>query len=43
MKQEREEVYVNLKYAGSFHCMVEEWKDCEELTEAKAECKVEFR
>ena len=33
MKQEREreEVYVALPYAASFHCLVEEWKDCEEI------------
>ena len=31
MKQEREEVYVALQYAASFHCLVEEWKDCEEF------------
>ena len=31
MKQEREEVYVALQYAASFHCSVEEWKDCEEI------------
>ena len=31
MKQEREEVYVALQYAASFHCLAEEWKDCEEL------------
>ena len=31
MKQETEEVYVALQYAASFHCLVEEWKDCEEL------------
>ena len=31
MKQEREEVYVALQYAASLHCLVEEWKDCEEL------------
>ena len=31
MNQEREEVYVALQYAASFHCLVEEWKDCEEL------------
>ena len=30
MKQEREEVYVALQYAASFHCLVEERKDCEE-------------
>ena len=32
MQQEREEVYAALQYAASFHCLVEEWKDCEELT-----------
>ena len=31
MRQEREEVCVALQYAASFHCLVEEWKDCEEL------------
>ena len=31
VQQEREEVYEALQYAASFHCMVEEWKDCEEL------------
>ena len=31
MKQEREEVYVALQCAGGFHCLVEEWKDCEEI------------
>ena len=31
VKQEREEVYVALQNAISFHCSVEEWKDCEEL------------
>ena len=31
VKQERDEVYAALQYAASFHCMVEEWKDCEEL------------
>ena len=31
MKQERGEVYVALQYAASFHCLAEEWKDCEEL------------
>ena len=24
-------MYAALKYAASFHCLVEEWKDCEEL------------
>ena len=31
MQEEREEVYATLQYAASFHCLVEEWKDCEEL------------
>ena len=30
-QQEREEVYAALQYAASFHCLVEEWKDCDEL------------
>ena len=28
---EREEVYATLQKAASFHCLVERWKDCEEL------------
>ena len=31
VQQEREEVYAALRYAASFHCLVEDWKDCEEL------------
>ena len=31
VQQEREEIYAALQYAASFHCLVEEWKDCEEL------------
>ena len=31
VQQEREEVYAALRYAASLHCLVEEWKDCEEL------------
>ena len=31
MQQEREEVYAALQYAASSHCIVEQWKDCEEL------------
>ena len=31
MQQEREEVFAALRCAASFHCLVEEWKDCEEL------------
>ena len=42
MQQEREEVYAALQYAASFHCLVEEWKDCEELR-PKPKRKVEFR
>ena len=30
-EREREEVYAALQYAASFHCLVEEWKDCDEL------------
>ena len=31
VQQEREDVHAALQYAASFHCLVEEWKDCEEL------------
>ena len=31
MQQERDEVYAALQYAASFHCLVQQWKDCEEL------------
>ena len=31
MQQERQEVCAALQYAASFHCLVEQWKDCEEL------------
>ena len=31
MEQEREEVCAALQYAASFHCLVEDWKDCDEL------------
>ena len=31
VQQEREEIFAALQYAASFHCLVEEWKDCEEL------------
>ena len=31
VQQEREEVYAALQYPASFHCLVEEWKDCEDL------------
>ena len=27
----RAEVYAALQYAASFHCFVEQWKDCDEL------------
>ena len=29
--QQEREVYAAQQYAASFHCLVEEWKDCEEL------------
>ena len=31
IQQEREDVFAALQYAASFHCLVEEWKGCEEL------------
>ena len=31
VQQQREEVCAALQYAASFHCLVEEWNDCEEL------------
>ena len=37
VKHGREEVYVALQYAASFHCLVEEWKDCEELRSKQKE------
>ena len=42
VKQERAEVYVPLQHAASFHCLVEECKDSEEL-KPKPKEKVEFR
>ena len=36
IQQEREEVYAALKYAASFHCLVQQWKDC---GQAEAEAK----
>ena len=30
-QQEREEVHAALQYAASFHCLVEELKDCDDL------------
>ena len=41
LTQEREEVYVSLQHAASFHCLVAEWKDCEEVR-PRAERNVEF-
>ena len=35
LQQEREEVFLALQYAASFHCLVEQWKDCEELLKPK--------
>ena len=37
MKQERREVYADLQNAASFHCQVEQWKDCEELRPKRKE------
>ena len=31
VQQKREKVYAAWQHAASFHCLVEEWKDCEEL------------
>ena len=31
MQQEREEIHAALQNAASFHCLVQEWKDCEGL------------
>ena len=31
VQQEREEVFSALQHAASSHCLVEEWKDCEEF------------
>ena len=31
MQQKREDVYAALQYAASFHCLVEQWEDWEEL------------
>ena len=42
VQQEREEVHAASQYAASFHCLVEEWKDCEELAQAEAERKMDF-
>ena len=38
VQQEREEVYAASQYAASFRCLVEEWKDCDELKR-----KMDFR
>ena len=37
VQQEREEVYAALQYADSSHCLVEEWKDCEEFKQKPKE------
>ena len=42
VQQEREEVYAALQYTASFHCLVEEWEDCEEL-KMKPKEKMDFR
>ena len=41
-QQEREEVCAALQYAASFHFLLEEWKDCEELKPKPTE-KLGFR
>ena len=42
VQQEREELYAALQKTASFHCLVEEWKDCEEM-KPKPKEKVECR
>ena len=37
IQQEREEVHAALQYAASLNCLVEEWKDCEELKQKAKE------
>ena len=38
-EREREVLYAVLQYTTSFHCLVEEWKDCEELkSQPKEKC-----
>ena len=31
IQQERQDVCAVMQYAASLHCLVEEWKDCEEV------------
>ena len=31
LQQDKEEVYAALQCADSFHCLVDQWKDCEEF------------
>ena len=39
VQQRTEEVYAALQHAACFHCLVEEWKECEELLpEPKDKC-----
>ena len=42
MQQEREEVYA-AQYAASFHCLVEQWKDCEELRPKPKKCRFSWK
>ena len=37
IQQKRVEVYAVLQYAASFVCLIEEWKDCEELKPQRKE------
>ena len=39
VQEERKEVYAALQYEASFHSLVEEWKDCEELEPKSKEKK----
>ena len=41
VRQRREEVFAGLQHAASFRCLVEEWRDCEEI-KAKAKREVDI-
>ena len=42
VQQEREKVYATLQYAASLCCLVQEWKDCEQL-KPQPKRKMNFR
>ena len=42
VQKECEEVHAALQHAASFHCLVEEWKDCKELKPLKPSQKSEL-